>query len=423
MAEETYLSDDFLRQLTAAGEMDILVAVPTSNNRDTIERVIKAIQIGLVKYFPRERAALVNPDASSRDGTPDAITAASRPDYRGVLAISPLRSMRTLTTSYHPGRGQAGALRLVLAAADLLRAKACAVVSPDLASITPEWIEALIRPVYREKFDFLTPVYQRRRFEGLLVRNILSPLVRAAYGFRIEEPAPGELGFSGALACHFLAQDVWHDDILRHGAATWMTTTALAGNFRACQSFLGPKINAARHPGHDLAAAIQHAVGALFQSLETYQDTWPSRTGSQPVPEFGGPPDADPTPARVNRKRMFEMFRNGTAEITSILERILSAPTLEAIHAVAAGSGDNCHFPDDLWVKTVYEFAVSFHHRVINRDHLLQALTPIYRGRISSYLLENHGMDMKALEERREALQLEFERMKPYLVEGWCAKA
>ncbi|MGH9449606.1 MAG: glycosyltransferase family 2 protein [Terriglobia bacterium] len=421
MAETPYLSDDFLRQLTAAGGVDILVAVPTSNNRETIEHVVDAIQGGLMKYFPRERAALINPDAGSRDGTVEALKAAALRDDRGVLAAGPLRSVRTLTASFHPSQGHGGALRLVLAAADLLRAKACAVVSADLSSITPEWIDALIRPVYREHFDFLAPVYERRPFEGLLVRNLLSPVVRAAYGFRIEEPAPGEMGFSGDFACHFLAQDVWREDVMRHGASTWMTTTALTGNFRVCQSFLGPKTSAAKHPTQNLATAIQNAVGAVFQSLEAHQDVWPGLTGSRSVPSFGTPSSDDLGPDRLNQRRMFEMFRSGTTQITSILERILSAQTLEGIRGVAAGSDG--HFPDDLWVKTVYEFAAAFHRRTMNRDHLLQALTPIYRGRISSFLRESHGAGVKTLEERREALQLEFERMKPYLVEGWCGKA
>lgn len=108
--------------------------------------------------------------------------------------------------------------------------------------------------------------------------------------------------------------------------------------------------------------------------------------------------------------------------MSSILDLILTAPILDAVRAVARGSEDDCNFPDELWVKTVYEFAIAYRRRVINRDHLLQALAPIYRGRVSSYLLENHRADLTAIEERREALQMEFERMKPYLVEGWRRK-
>jgi hypothetical protein len=49
LAEETFLSDEFVRKLTAVGEVDILVGVPTFNNRGTIEQVVNAIQLGLVQ--------------------------------------------------------------------------------------------------------------------------------------------------------------------------------------------------------------------------------------------------------------------------------------------------------------------------------------------------------------------------------------
>lgn len=420
---ETILSDDFLRQLTAAGEVDILVCVPTSNHRDTIEHVVHAIQIGLVKYFPRERTAILNADAGSRDDTQEVLKAATVHDYRAYLAASPLRTMRTLTASTHPSRGQAGAFQLLAAAADLLRAKACALVSPDVTSITPEWIEALVRPVYQEGFDLLTPVYQRHRFEGLLVRSILAPVVRAAYAYRIEEPAPDELGLSGALARHLMAEAVWHEDFMRTGASVWVTTTALAGDFRVCQAYLGPKTHAANRLNQDLPGTIQHSVGALFRSLEAHENFWPARLGSIDVPQFGFAPAMDLGAARVNRKKMFEMFRDGTSKITAILGQILSASTLSEILEVAGADEALCRFTDELWVKTVYEFAAAYHHRVMNRDHLLQALTPIYRGRISSYVREVRGATSEQLQERREALLAQYERMKPYLIEGWSAKA
>lgn len=418
MADAPYISDDFLRQLTAAGRTDILVAVPTSNNHDTIEHVTTALRTGLARYFPREKAAILNVDAGSHDETPALFKAACA----SALQPASLRSTTILTTSYHHHFGEGGALRLMLAAADLLRVKACALVSSDVTSVSPEWINALVRPVYADGFDFVSPLYQRRAFEGLLVRNLISPVVRAAFGYRIEEPAAAEAGFSGAAACHFLAQDVWQQDFLRHGVTTWMTTAALAGGFRACQAFLGPKVSAAGRPDSDLVVAIQRGVGALFGALELQEDAWLEVSGSRAVPHFGDPAEDGWQAVRVNRKRLFEMFRKGIEEIGSILEQILAPQTLGAIRQVAAGSDTAPNFPDELWVQTVYEFAGSFRRRVINRDHLLQALAPVYRGRISSYLLENAGTDWTALKERNEALQVAFESMKPSLVEAWRGK-
>lgn len=416
--EKPFLSDEFLRQLTAVGEVDLLVGVPTANHADTIQRVINAIQIGLVKYFPRQRTVVINPDGGSRDGTPEAVKNAAITDFRSVLAASPLRTSHLITTKYHLSMGTGEAVRLILAAADLLRAKACAIVSPDLLSITPEWIDALLRPIYRDSFDFLTPIYERHKFDGLLVKNILSPLIRAAYGCEVQEPAGGEFGFSGILACHLVAQDVWHEDFIREGWEVWMTTTALAAGYRLCQSFLGPKVHSGRRPAESLPETIQRIVGSLFRSLEAHERFWIAQKDPRMAPTFGFQSELDLGPVRVNRKRMFEMFRGGVEQISSILEQILSPATLQAVRE-AAQNNSHPPFSDELWVQTVYEFAASYHRSVMNRDHLLQALTPLYRGRIGSYLLENHGAGLAELKERLRLIKLEYERLKPYLVQSW----
>jgi hypothetical protein len=423
LAEGTFLNDEFLRQLTAVGEVDLLVGIATFNDAKTIQHVIQAVQIGLVKYFPRQRTVLVNPDGGSRDGTPEVVKSSTIPDFRSVLAANPLRTTHTVTAKYRAGMGTGEAVRLILAAADLLRAKACAIISPDLLSITPQWVDGLLRPVYREGFDFLTPIYERHKFDALLIKNILSPLIRATYGCEIREPAGGEFGFSGALACQLLAQDVWHEDFVQYGWPLWMTTTALSGGYRLCQSFLGPKIHSEKSAaGESLPGTIQRIVGALFRSMEAHESFWVVRTGLKTAPTFGFQAELDLAPVRVNRKRMFQMFRTGVEELSSILEQILSAPTLDSIREVAMGNDAGFQFSDELWVRTIYEFAAGYHHSVINRDHLLQALTPVYRGRIGSYLLENHGASVRELESRLDALNTEFERLKPYLIEEWRGK-
>ena len=424
MAEETFLSDEFIRKLTAVGEVDILVGVPTFNNRRTIEQVVNAIQLGLVKYFPRERVVLVNPDGGSNDGTPEAVEKASIPDFRTLLSSSPLRTIHRISTTYGGVDGASSAWRIIMAAADLLRARACAVVSPDLESITPEWIEALVRPVYKEQFDLVTPIYHRHKYDGLLVKNIIAPTIRSVYGVKVREPVGGEFGFSGRLACHYMEQDVWHEEFVRARTEIWLTTRAIADGFRLCQSFLGPKIHAPETSAQNIVATIQDALGALFRCMENQQSYWVSRTEPpQSLPVFGFEYSSGLEPRRINRKIMLTMFKNGVSQLTPILESILTAETLGEIQGISQQDEKQFSFPDELWVKTIYEFAASYHHSVINREHLLQALTPIYRGRIYSVVLESQRADAEQIERRIEALGQEYEKLRPRLVEEWARKA
>lgn len=418
MAEGTFLTDDFLRQLTAVGEVDILVGVPTLNNRSSIDRVLEAVQVGLAKYFPRERSVLINPDGGSRDGTVEALR-----DGSGLSAIpSMLRTMHRITAPYRAVEGRGKAVRLILAAADLLRAKACALVSPDLESITPEWIERLIRPAYKDQVDFVAPVYHRPMFDGLLVKNLVSPMTSAVYGQGLREPVGDEIGFSGRLAVHYLEQDVWHEDFVKTGAELWMITTAMVGGFRLGQAFLGPRVRSTRVSASGMVAAIQRAVGDLFRLLEIHEPYWTSRqSSSAALPVFGVEEENQLEPMRLNRQHMFEMFRTGASQLESVLEPILTPETLAQIREISKLPERTFHFADELWVKTVYEFAASYHRSVINRDHLLQALVPFYRGRVSSYLLDNQKASEAEVRSQLDALRQEFERLKPHLLECWKA--
>ena len=122
---------------------------------------------------------------------------------------------------------------------------------------------------------------------------------------------------------------------------------------------------------------------------------------------------------RVNRKQLKQMFSEGVAELGSILESILTPSTLQNLRHTAGSDEASFRFPAELWVRTVYEFAASYYKSVINRDHVVQALVPIYRGRMFSFLTENRTASSEEVAGNIESLCLEFERLKPYLLELW----
>src|SRR5229473_2798256 len=158
LAEESYLTDDFLRQLINVGEVDILVGLPTHNNARTIGSIVHAIQSGILRGFPRERAVIINVDGGSRDGTPELVTGISIDDARPASNLHALRTLHSISTKYTSSPGSGVALRTILAAAELLRAKACIVISPESANVEAEWISNLLHPIYRDGFDLVSPL-------------------------------------------------------------------------------------------------------------------------------------------------------------------------------------------------------------------------------------------------------------------------
>jgi len=422
LAEESYLSDDFLRQLINVGEVDILVGLPTHNNAKTIGSIVQTIQSGILRGFPRERAVIINADGGSRDGTPELVTGGSIDDVRPASNLYALRTLHAISTKYASSPASEVAFRTILAAAELLRAKACVVMSPESANIEPEWLSKLLRPIYRDGFDLVTPTYRRHKLEGLLITNLLYPMTRALYGLRIREAYSLEFGFSGRLGSQFLEQNVWTDGTEGSGVELRFTLAAITGRYRICQSFLGEKDHIERRAA-DLVPALRQTVGALFSALDPDFPVWSAVAGSQPVASTGANQEVLLTPVRVNRKRLREMFSTGVAELESVFQSILSPPTLAELQRIArSGKEEEFDYPAELWVRTVYEFAASYQKSVISRDHIIQALAPLFRGRIFTFLMENRDASANDVENNIEGLCLEFERLKPYLLQMWKSR-
>jgi hypothetical protein len=419
LAEETLLTDDFLRQLINVGEVDIVVGLPTHNNAKTIDPVIRAIQSGILKCFPRERVVIINADGGSQDGTPERVTGASIDDVWNASKVYALRTLHSISTRYAHSPEPGTALRTILAAADLLRAKACVLVSPDSTTIEPDWLQRLARPVYNDNFDMVSPIYRRQKFEGALMRNLLYPMTRAIYGQRIREPYASEFAISGRLATDFLANEIWNDDWGRIGAEICLSISAITGKYRVCQAFLGTKAHPDRS-ARDLLAAMRQTVGALFSSLDRNFPVWSTLEGSQAVPTIGAQSEVIMEPVRVNRKRLRDMFATGVDELEPIFRSILSDSTLSELQRIATLDVGDFNYPANVWAKTVFEFAASYHKSVISRDHILQALVPLYRGRALTFSLENREGSGEDVEKSVESLCGEFERLKPYLLEVWA---
>ena len=418
LAEDSFLTDDFLRQLINVGEVDILVGLPTHNNAKTVGPIVQSIQAGILRDFPRERAAIINADGGSRDGTPELVTGISIDDVRRTANLYTLRTLHSISTQYASTPASGVALRTILSAAELLRAKACVLISPESTNLKPEWLSKLLRPIYNEGVDLVTPTYRRHKFEGLLITNLLYPMIRALYGTRIREPYSTEIGFSGRLGGQFLGQNNWDDGTGQTGLELRLTLAALTGGCRICQSFLGEKDHVERRTA-DLIPALRQTVDTLFFALETDFPVWSAVAGSQPVPSNGPESEVGLEPLRINRKRLREMFSIGVAELASVFQSILLPSTLAELQRIAGLDEDDFRYPAELWVRTVYEFAVSYQKSVINRDHIIQALAPLFRGRAYTFLTENRDASTNEVENNIESLCLEFERLKPYLLEMW----
>jgi len=404
-------------------DVDILVGVPSFNNARTIGHVVKAVEAGLAKYFPGHRSLLVNSDGGSTDGTTEAVRQASV-DLDALLVDHRRGGFHKFVTPYHGVPGKGSAFRKVFEIARDLGVKACAVVDADLRSITPEWIELLIKPVLEEGYDYVSPYYMRHKYDGTITNTIVYPLTRALYGKRIRQPIGGDFGFSGRLASFYLGRDVWESDVARFGIDIWMTTTALANGFRICQAFLGAKIHDAKDPGADLSAMLHQVVGSVFDLMEEYERAWSAVSGSESVATFGFVYSVGLEPIHVNLEKMIEKFRQGVSDLGPFYGTFLTPDLLaDLVDLAARADRDAFAFTDEAWVRTVMSFALACHRKVASREHIIKSLTPLYIGKVASFVIETWDSTAEEVERRLEELCLSFERNKSRLVEGWSGKA
>ena len=340
-----------------------------------------------------------------------------------LLVSHPVRPIQRLSVPYHGLPGKGSAFRTIFRAADLLGAKACAVVDADLRSITPEWIHLLVAPVVNQGFDYVAPYYHRHKFDGTITNNVVYPVTRALYGKQIRQPIGGDFGVSRALVQHYLGLPVWETDVARYGIDIWMTTEAVCGGYSLCQAFLGAKLHDPKDPGADLSAMLVQVLGTVFRLMETHAERWHAVQGSEPVPIVGFRYDVGLDPIKVNPGRMIDHFRRGVHDLEGIWRTMFDRADMERLKEAAAKTGGAFAIDDRLWVRLVYDLAAAYHRRVSERDALVRSTLPLYMGRVASFVTEMADADAGQVEARLERLCEIFEQEKDYLRARWSGRS
>lgn len=416
------LPEDARRAAEYIRRADIVIGIPSYNNGRTIGHVVQAAYAGLAKYFPQLIGVVINSDGGLTDNTQQAVLSARVEDSHLMLFSTPLLAAHRLSFPYHGVPGKGSAFRLIFQMAKRLDAKACAVVDSDLRSITPEWIDLLIRPILFAGHDFVAPYYQRHKYDGTITNSIVYPLTRMLYGLRVRQPIGGEFGVSARLISRYLERDDWETDVARYGIDIWMTTIAIAEGYRVCQSFLGAKLHDAKDPSSDLTAMLQQVVGSVFMLMQEYEPIWQNQTGSAPAELFGFRFDVGLDPVHVNIERMIDAFRRGCRELGEVWELALRRDTFEAVRDLGCDLREDTysfHLHDELWARVVLDFACAYNRHPLSRGLILRSLTPLYLARVASFVRETETLVASEVEEKVEQLCLTFEHLKPHLIAEW----
>ncbi len=409
------LPADVDEQVQRIGAREIALGILTYNNAGTVGHVAEAAVDGVAKHFPGASAALINTDAGSSDATRDIFSGLDLPT---VLAQHEAPLSERAGVPFHgvPGRGMA--LRVTFTIAQRLGARVLVVLEADVTSVTDDWIERLAGPVLEHGADLVAAAHARHRYDGTITNLLLRPLVRALYGRRLRQPLAGQHALSSRLLEHLLIHPRWNWTA-RHAADLWIAGTAIADGFAVWEAWLGRRTISSHTRTSDLPAMVAQTLGAAFTLMDGHEELWLGVRGSEPLPAVGEPVLPDAAPIRVDVERMVEAFRLGLRDLTPIWEHILAADTMSEVFGLDVAEPGQFRFPDDLWARVVYDFALGHHYAVVHREHLLRSLVPLYLGRTAAFVNATERRSAEQTEGLVDAVGAAFERRKPYLVERW----
>jgi hypothetical protein len=415
---QSTLSDALLRQLMAVGQVDILVGLPTLNNAATVVDVVRAVHVCFTRDFPRLRTVMINSDGGSTDGTPDLIRGASFTQADMVLTSHALRTLHRVVAPYHGLPGKLTALRSVFAAAELTQAKVLVVIDPNGPATSSDRVTELITPIVHSEVEFIAPRYRRHPRDGLLVTQLVRPLVRALYGVGLDEPLGAEFSCSGRFATHCLEQDIWDHEVARFAIDLRLRTEAVADGFAVGQVWR-PSTSAAGTQTR-LREAVQQVVLALVESLRAHESFWRAANGVAELRTWGRDPTAIPEGPTWDYAALAEQARHDIVEIAPLLEAVLEADDLARL--LEEMSAPPLCLDDEFWVRIVYAFVGATRLGPSSIEHLAGMFVPLYLWRASAFMSHTAQEDPVVVQARLDSLCQTFQRLKPVLVDSWLAE-
>ena len=408
MGYDTALRAYTAKRIEEIDRADILVGIPCYNNQGTIDHVIRMVTHGLFNYYKDLRSVIMVADGGSTDDTRE---------VSKEFQIKPWQEK--IVSIYRGPAGKGSAFRSMFEAAKRLKVKVCMVVDSDLRSITSDWVKYLLEPILEMDYQYVSPLYSRYKYDGTITNNIVYNLTRALYGLRIRQPIGGDFAFVGKLAEYYIEQDVWETDVARYGIDIWMTTNAITNNFKICQSNLGVKVHDAKDPAESLGPMFRQVVHTLFVLMEQNEAAWKAVRGSRTVPLFGFQEFEEPDPIEVNLERLVKEYKTGFRQFKGFYKDIFCPECYAELKQCAGKAKTKFIMPVKTWVMVLYETAATFHRWKDNRTQLVNLVTPLYLGRVASFINQTKKMSSAEAEQVVEEQAQVFEECKDYLMQIW----
>lgn len=343
--------------------------------------------------------------------SPDLLS--DQPAVTGVPTIVPYPEPRESGEWVLSGSDYIAAARL----AEERDAGAVLLLGEDVASLEPHALEAM-QAALNSGVDLALPRYRTSVSEALVNSALLYPLTRALFGADVRFPLPLDAGVSTRMLTR-LASAAQRLRNQSEESLLWPVAEASVAGFSIRQVEGGPRVLPQPQEA-ELNTLFATVTGSMFADIESKAAYW-QRARALPVRSANSARlgSAYQTADGAEEIRsLVENFRVAFNNLRDIWSLVLPPQSLLALKKLSVSSPEAFSFTPALWARTVYDFALAFHLRTLNRGHLLGAFMPIYLAWVASFLRTSEKNE-QAGADLLEVTAAAFEQEKSYLVSRW----
>ena len=264
--------------------------------------------------------------------------------------------------------------------------------------------------------DLIVPTYALGTHDGLVTSALLYPLTRALFAANIRFPLPMDAGLSRRMV-ERMASVAQRQAASQADALLWPVAEAAAAAFNVRQVESNAPIPPAP-AASDFNTLFMNVAGGIFSDVEAKAPFW-QRSRGPAVAMREVPPHQQTESSDLAEEvpGMVEAFRLAHRNLQEIWSLALPPQSLLALKKLSIAEPAAFNIAPALWARLVYDFALAFHLRSLNRGHLLGAFTPVYLAWVASTLRAVNDDASAAV--YREETAAAFEQEKPYLVARW----
>lgn len=283
--------------------------------------------------------------------------------------------------------------------------------------ITPGTLRTLADTTGDRPADLTTPRPNASEEQGLVNAALLYPLTRALFAADVHYPLPTDALISLRLL-ERLESAAQRVASAANEAVLWPVSEAAVAGCQVRELTL-EGYTLPRPPESAFNELFTSIAASLFADIEAKASYWQrARIFAPGTATSWQPPATSATEVSAEVLELVDNFRLAYKSLQDIWSLILPPQTLLALKRLSLAPAESFALSPQVWARTVYDFALAYRLRTINRGHLLGALTPLYMAWVTSHARASEADAAAGTRLMTETAQA-FELERAYVVSRW----